>query len=96
MKTTAIIGRLAAWALSDLILSACSRKQGGDAAGDKGGKPGGRTIALLLPESKTARYGSKDHPFFEAKAKALCPDCQVLTSNANQDASQRKAETTRR
>lgn len=52
------------------------------------------TIALLLPESKTARYESKDRPLFEAKLKALCPNCKIIYSNANQDASaqQQQAE----
>jgi D-xylose transport system substrate-binding protein len=44
------------------------------------------TIALLLPETKTARYESADKPDFEAKFKELCPDCQIIYSNANQDA----------
>jgi len=44
------------------------------------------TIALLLPETKTARYESADKPDFEAKFKELCPDCKIIYSNANQDA----------
>jgi D-xylose transport system substrate-binding protein len=51
------------------------------AAGNVTGK-----VALLLPESKTTRYDTKDRPYFEAKMKALCPQCQVLYSNANGDA----------
>jgi D-xylose transport system substrate-binding protein len=46
----------------------------------------GKKIALLLPEATTARYDSKDKPFFEAKLKSLCPDCTLLYSNAKQDA----------
>ncbi len=51
-------------------------------------------IALLLPETKTARYESADRPYFEARLRALCPDCQVIYSNANQDAAaqQQQAE----
>jgi D-xylose transport system substrate-binding protein len=45
------------------------------------------TIALLLPETKTARYESADRPYFEAKFKELCPNCEIIYSNANQDAS---------
>ena len=46
-----------------------------------------KKIALLLPESKTARYESKDRPFFTAKLKALGYDTSTLIySNANQDA----------
>src|SRR5664280_3163619 len=48
------------------------------------GKSG--TIALLLPETKTTRYESADRPFFTDKMKALCADCKVVYSNANQDA----------
>jgi len=46
----------------------------------------GKKIALLLPEATTARYDSKDKPFFEAKLKALCSACTLLYSNAKQDA----------
>jgi D-xylose transport system substrate-binding protein len=44
------------------------------------------TVALLLPETKTTRYETADRPDFEAKFKELCPDCQIIYSNANQDA----------
>ncbi|MCL5950564.1 MAG: substrate-binding domain-containing protein, partial [Chloroflexi bacterium] len=44
------------------------------------------TIALLLPETKTTRYETADRPDFEAKFKALCPNCKEIYSNANQDA----------
>jgi D-xylose transport system substrate-binding protein len=47
---------------------------------------GGGTIALLLPETKTARYETADRPDFEAKFKELCPTCTIIYSNANQDA----------
>ncbi len=46
----------------------------------------GGTIALLLPETKTTRYETADKPDFEAKFQQLCPDCQIIYSNANQDA----------
>jgi D-xylose transport system substrate-binding protein len=49
-------------------------------------------IALLLPESKTARYESHDRPDFEAKVKALCGRCQIIYLNANQDASTQQAQ----
>jgi D-xylose transport system substrate-binding protein len=45
-----------------------------------------KKIALLLPEAATARYDTKDKPYFEAKLKALCPTCQLIYSNAKQDA----------
>src|SRR5450759_5383744 len=58
-------------------------------AAHSGTATGGATsskIALLLPETKTTRYESADRPYFEAKFKQLCPNCQIIYSNANQDA----------
>jgi D-xylose transport system substrate-binding protein len=53
---------------------------------------GGKKIALLLPETKTARYETQDKPLFEAKVKALCSDCEVLYSNADQDAAKQQSQ----
>jgi len=55
-----------------------------------GGKSG--KIALLLPENKTARYEAQDRPLFEAKMKQLCPNCEVVYSNAAQDASKQQQQ----
>jgi D-xylose transport system substrate-binding protein len=49
-------------------------------------------IALLLPETKTARYDTQDKPLFVAKVQALDPSIQVLYSNANQDAAQQQSQ----
>ena len=49
-------------------------------------------IALLLPETKTARYETQDKPQFEAKLKELAPDAELLYSNANQDAAQQQSQ----
>jgi D-xylose transport system substrate-binding protein len=54
--------------------------------------PSAAKIALLLPETKTARYETQDRPNFEAKVKALCADCEIIYSNANQDASQQQQQ----
>ncbi len=43
-------------------------------------------IALLLPETKTTRYETADRPYFEERMKQLCPQCEIIYSNANQDA----------
>jgi D-xylose transport system substrate-binding protein len=68
-----------------LLASACqTTDEGGDGGGGGGG--GEKKIALLLPETKTTRYEAQDRPQFEAKVKALCGDCQILYSNADQDA----------
>jgi D-xylose transport system substrate-binding protein len=55
---------------------------------------GGKKIALLLPETKTTRYEAHDKPEFEAAVKKACSDCEILYSNANQDAAaqQQQAE----
>ena len=50
----------------------------------------GGKVALLLPESKTSRYESHDRPNFERKFKELCPGCEVIYSNADQDASKQQ------
>jgi D-xylose transport system substrate-binding protein len=62
---------------------------GGGGGGDGGG---GGSVALLLPESKTARYESQDRPLFEKKMKELCPDCDILYSNADQDAAKQQQQ----
>jgi D-xylose transport system substrate-binding protein len=56
-------------------------------SGGGGGGGGGKSakIALLLPETKTARYESQDRPNFERKVKELCSGCEIIYSNADQD-----------
>ena len=65
---------------------------GGDGGGGGGDSGGGGSIALLLPESKTARYESQDRPNFENKVTELCPDCEILYSNADQDAAKQQQQ----
>lgn len=48
-------------------------------------------IALLLPESKTARYESFDRPYFEKRIAEL-GDYEVLYSNADQDAAKQQSQ----
>ena len=62
------------------------------AAGCGGGGGGGGKIALLLPESKTSRYEAHDRPEFEAKVEEICEDCEIIFSNANQNASQQQSQ----
>jgi D-xylose transport system substrate-binding protein len=87
---------LAVAVLFALGLAACggdddsSSSGGGGGGGDSGG--GGKTIALLLPETKTTRYEEKDRPLFEAKVKELCPDCKVFYQNASQDANKQQQQ----
>jgi D-xylose transport system substrate-binding protein len=65
--------------------------ESGGGAADSAKKAGGK-IALLLPETKTTRYEEQDRPLFEAKVKQLCPDCELLYSNANQDAARQQQQ----
>ena len=48
-------------------------------------------IALLLPESKTARYEAFDRPFFEKRISEL-GNYEVLYSNADQDAAKQQSQ----
>jgi D-xylose transport system substrate-binding protein len=81
---------LAALALG---VSACGDDDDDDGGGGGGGDGGGGgKVALLLPESKTARYESHDRPLFERKVKELCPDCEIIYSNADQDASKQQQQ----
>lgn len=64
----------------------------GSTAGSSEGSGESGTIALLLPETKTARYEAFDRPLFEAKMQELCADCEVLYSNADQDASKQQQQ----
>jgi len=76
-----------------LLTVACGSSSKNDTAtGSTGGSGGGEKIALLLPETKTARYETQDKPLFEAKVKELCADCQVLYSNADQDAAKQQSQ----
>jgi D-xylose transport system substrate-binding protein len=52
----------------------------------------GETIALLLPESKTARYEGVDRPTFEEVVARRCPTCRVLYANADQDAARQQQQ----
>ena len=86
-RTARVAGLGAAILIGALSLTACGANdaQGGgdDSAGD--GASESKTIALLLPESKTTRYEAFDKPLFEAKVAELCSDCEVSYYNADQD-----------
>jgi D-xylose transport system substrate-binding protein len=73
-----------------LGVAACGSDDDNGDSGSSGG--GGKKIALLLPETKTARYESQDRPLFEQKVKQDCPDCEVLYSNADQDTSKQQQQ----
>jgi D-xylose transport system substrate-binding protein len=54
--------------------------------------PSRTTIALLLPEVKTARYEQTDRPVFEDVVARQCPTCLVIYANANQDAARQQEQ----
>ncbi len=87
---TRVAGAVVAASLG-LALTGCG---GDDPATTDGDGDGGEAlkIALLLPESKTTRYETFDRPLFEAAIEADCPDCEVLYSNADQDASKQQQQ----
>ncbi len=79
-RRVAVAGAVLALGLAP-ALAACSSPN--SSPNSSGGSD--KTIALLLPESKTTRYETFDKPLFEAKVKELCSDCTVKYYNADQD-----------
>ena len=73
-----------------LLAAACQTTDNDNGGGGGGSSGGDKKIALLLPETKTARYEAADRPMFEAKVKALCSDCEIIYSNADQKADQQQ------
>ena len=95
-RTFRLAGAALALGLTVSALSACGDStddtSGDTASASASGGGGGKTIALLLPENKTARYEAFDKPYFEAAVKAGCPDCKIIYSNANQDAAKQQQQ----
>lgn len=86
---------LAAVGVAALILAGMTACNGGDdepAGGGGASVEEGFKIGLLLPESKTTRYESFDRPLIEAKLKELCPNCEVLYQNADQDSAKQQSQ----
>lgn len=79
-----------------LVVAACGGGDdtggGTETSGGEGEGGGGGTIALLLPESKTSRYEAHDRPEFEEKVEELCPECEIVYSNANQSTSEQQSQ----
>jgi D-xylose transport system substrate-binding protein len=78
--------------LSGGAIAACGDDDDGGSGGGGTGGGGGESIALLLPESKTARYESQDRPNFERELSRRCPDCELIYSNADQDAAKQQQQ----
>jgi D-xylose transport system substrate-binding protein len=88
------------WLVAALLIVGTAAALAGCGGGTSGGTGGttdtaGATplkIALLLPETKTARYETQDKPLFEAKVEELAPGTEILYSNANQDAALQQSQ----
>ncbi len=86
-STQSTVAALAIAMVVAMGLAACGGDDDNGSADKASGEDGGsgKTIALLLPETKTTRYEEKDRPLFTAKVKELCPDCEIIYANASQD-----------
>ncbi len=97
-RLTRVAGVTLAFGMSVSALAACGSSGGGSSSSSSGGASGsaaggsGSEIALLLPETKTARYEAFDKPMFEAAIAASCSTCKVLYYNADQDASKQQQQ----
>ncbi|MGN8551099.1 UNVERIFIED_CONTAM: substrate-binding domain-containing protein [Microbacterium sp. SLM126] len=83
------LGRAAAATVLGALLAASAVACSGADPGPTSG--GAESIALLLPDAKTARYETFDRPFFEARVAEL-GDYDVLYSNADQDAAKQQQQ----
>ena len=88
-KTLVLVGGLT---LVLAVVAACGGGGGGQGNGGGGDQAKGGKIALLLPESKTTRYERHDRPIFTEQVKKICSDCEILYSNADQDASKQQQQ----
>lgn len=90
IKTLVLAGGLT---LVLAVVAACGGSGGGQGSSAGGGdQASGGKIAFLLPESKTTRYERHDRPIFTDEVKKLCSDCEILYSNADQDASKQQQQ----
>jgi len=77
-----------------LVATACSNNDDNSGSTTSGSESvdNGFKIGMLLPESKTTRYETFDKPYMEAKLKELCPKCEVLYQNADQDSAKQQSQ----
>ena len=85
-----VAGAALALGVSVSAVAACGS---GSSSGSTTSAAGGaKKIALLLPETKTARYEAFDRPMFEAAVKAACSACTIIYTNADQDAAKQQQQ----
>lgn len=98
MSYSKLSHRLAVAAFSVIVIGLVAAGCGGggssssETSGGEGGGGGGGKIALLLPETKTSRYEAHDRPEFEENVEKLCPECEIIYSNANQSTSEQQSQ----
>jgi D-xylose transport system substrate-binding protein len=90
LRRLAVVGGTLALAFGAAACGDDEETTSDSASSDSSG--GGKKIALLLPESKTARYEAADRPLFTAKLKELCADCELIYSNADQDTAKQQQQ----
>jgi D-xylose transport system substrate-binding protein len=81
--------------VAGLSVAACGGGGGGGGGGTVTGQESvanGFKVGLLLPESKTSRYESFDRPLIQTRISQLCPKCQVLYQNADQDSAKQQSQ----
>jgi D-xylose transport system substrate-binding protein len=86
------VNKVLVWLVAAVLFVGTAAAISGCGGSTTGGTGAKLKIALLLPETKTARYETQDRPLFEAKVKALDPNIEILYSNANQDAAQQQSQ----
>ncbi|MBB4660855.1 sugar ABC transporter substrate-binding protein [Conexibacter arvalis] len=59
---------------------------GGGSSGDAG------SVAFLLPDTVLTRWEQQDRPAFVEAARRACPDCKVMTYNAQGDAAKQQSQ----
>ena len=74
-----------------LGLAACGSDDDSSDDSSSSSSEGGK-IGFLLPETQTARYETQDKPLFEQKVAELCPDCEILYQNADQDPTKQQSQ----
>ncbi|MFE3033890.1 sugar ABC transporter substrate-binding protein [Streptomyces canus] len=83
MRRAAVTVAISALAVSVAACGKAGDKNSGSDSSSSGS--GSKSIGLLLPDNVTARYEKFDKPYFEAKVKELCSDCDVSYANAAAD-----------
>ena len=96
-RTFRLAGAALALGLTVTALSACGSSDNtsgssSSASGSASASGGAKKIALLLPENRPPATRRSTSRCFEAAVKAGCPDCEVLYSNANQDAAKQQQQ----